>query len=133
MSKVDSDGYIQMGGGKEYRLVAHRVSDFRQMNPDWLIDTKYQEIGQRHYMSAKIMKPCGDEGMMTPVATAHKEIKFEGGKGAAAQFPLETAETGAIGRALALCGFGTLDGALDEGDQIADSPVSGATKKKGKG
>ena len=39
---------------------------------------------------------------------------------------LEKAETKAIGRALAMCGFGTqfTAGELDEGERIVDSPVS---------
>ncbi len=37
---------------------------------------------------------------------------------------LEKSETGAIGRALALCGFGTqFTPELDEGERLADSPL----------
>jgi len=54
------------------------------------------------------------------IATSHK---FESKEG----FPdfIEKAETGAIGRALALCGFGTQFCAdeLDEGKRIVDSPT----------
>jgi len=130
MQGADKQGFIQMGGGKEYRQVANRLSDFRAVHPDYLIETSAKEVGERHYMFCRIMMPVESAMELRPISTGHKEIKFEGGKGASANFPLETAETGAIGRALAAAGFGTLDGVLDEGEQIADSPVAGATRKK---
>jgi hypothetical protein len=134
IAEIVDRGYIDMKGGKEYLQVAHRIVWFRSEHSDWLIETSNKIIGERHYMSCKIMRPIfdkdGTEVGLHPVATANKEIKFEGGKGASAAYPVETAETGAIGRALGLCGYGTLSGDLDEGDQIADSPVEGATKKR---
>ena len=55
------------------------------------------------------------------IATSHKREDERG-------FPdfMEKSETGAIGRALALCGFGTQFCAdeLDEGSRLADSPIS---------
>ena len=134
--EIVDQGYIKMQGGKEYLQVAHRVVWFRSEHPEWLIETQQEKIGDRTFMMCKVMRPVPDkDGVvfnMVPVSTARKEVKFEGGRGASAQYPVETAETGAIGRALALCGFGTLSGDLDEGDQIADSPVHGATKKRSK-
>jgi hypothetical protein len=53
------------------------------------------------------------------IATARKKETEIG-------FPdyIEKAETGAIGRALAMCGYGTLQAPeFDEGERIADAPV----------
>ena len=37
---------------------------------------------------------------------------------------IEKAETGAVGRALAMCGYGTLQAPeFDEGERIADAPI----------
>jgi len=116
--------------GKAYLPVAARIVWFRQNHPDWLIDTSAKTVGDRFYMYCRVMKPIGTEGNMSAVSTAHKEVKFEKGTGASKDYPLETAETGAIGRALGLCGYGTLGGDFNEGDQLADSPVAGATRKK---
>lgn len=121
-----ADGTLKMKGGKSYLQVAQRVLAFRAMNPDHTIHTGVVSVPgtERTYVKAEIAAPPPAANAPGHVlATAYKEIKFEGGKNAAKDYPLETAETGAIGRALALCGFGTLMGDLDEGDQISDSPV----------
>ena len=126
LNKMLEAGVIKMRGGSEYLQVANRVLAFRHLNTQGMIHTNPLKIGERHYMQAQVI--AGGRVM----ATAIKEIKFEGGKGAAGQYPAETAETGAIGRALALCGFGTLMGDLDEGDQIADAPIENKKQSKGR-
>jgi hypothetical protein len=107
--------------GKEYLPVAARVFLARQDHPDWQIVTKVLSKGSglddSYHVYAVVYDASGN-----PLASAHKRVRTEG-KGPAAQFPVETAETGAIGRALALCGYGTLSGDLDEGEQISDAPV----------
>lgn len=102
--------------GKEYLQVAHRLVWFREEHPDWVIET---EIGDG-FVKAKILR---QDYLL--VATAHKSI------GQGKRFPLETAETGAIGRALALCGYGTqfCGDELDEGDEIADAPIDNLKKQ----
>lgn len=121
--------------GKDYLPVAARIVEFRQDHPDWAIITETKEIGDKLYVFATIqcmrVEPCIYDGskfnpVPWAVATAHKEVgKAQGG---AARWPLETAETGAIGRALGLCGYGTIEGGdFDEGDQLADAPVASAT------
>jgi hypothetical protein len=103
--------------GKEYLPVAPRVVMFRQEHADWEICTEAIEVGDDFYVRAEVRN---EEGCIR--ATAHKRVR-KGMKGPAGMFPLETAETGAIGRALALCGYGTLSGDLDEGEELADAPV----------
>lgn len=117
--------------GKEYLPVAPRVVMFRQDHPDWSIVTQTVQVGDDHYVIAEISRP-EDGGYSRVIATAHKRVRTNA-KGPAALWPLETAETGAIGRALALCGYGTLAGDLDEGEELADSPqpAVGAAEEPG--
>ena len=101
--------------GKRYLPVAARVQIFRQLNPNGrIVVTPRVADG---YVEATIYDSHG-----IPMATDIKSIQA-GGKGVAAAYPLEMAATGAIGRALNLAGIGTMYGDLDEGDQIAESPV----------
>jgi hypothetical protein len=54
------------------------------------------------------------------IATARKRETENG-------FPdyIEKAETGAVGRALAMCGYGTLQAPeFDEGERLADAPFA---------
>ncbi len=105
--------------GKDYLQVAHRVAIFRTEHPDWCIRTGFTTVefeGQPVLLAQASVR--NDRGHI--IATGSKMVVR--GKGAAGKFPVETAETGAIGRALAACGYGTLSGDLDEGEQIADAP-----------
>lgn len=103
--------------GKPYLLVAHRLVWFREVHPDWSIQTEFleQSVAQS-FAKAVITKPDGQI-----MSTAHK---FEDKQGFSDH--REKAETGAIGRALALIGFGTQFCAddLDEGARIVDAPVA---------
>lgn len=103
--------------GKEYLQVAHRLVWFREEHPDWSIQTEFVEINtEKKYAIAKAL-------ILTPkneiIATAHKTETSQG----FADY-LEKAETGAIGRALAMCGYGTqFAPEIEEADRIVDSPV----------
>lgn len=108
--------------GKPYLQVAHRLVWFREEHPDWTINTEVVEWNQDQKWIVMRGTILDDAGRM--IATA---LKSESAKG----FPdyIEKAETGAIGRALAMCGYGTqFDPELDEGDRLADSPVQPATR-----
>jgi hypothetical protein len=102
--------------GKEYLEVKYRLVWFREEHPDWAIETELLAVNPESAYSRAIIKD--EHGRI--IATSHK---FESKKG----FPdfIEKAETGAIGRALALIGYGTQFCAdeLDEGDRIVDAPV----------
>jgi len=103
--------------GKPYLQVAHRLVWFREEHPDWTIMTEFPEVNtEKRYVIAKatVTTPLGQV-----IATAHKTESAAG----FADY-LEKAETGAIGRALALCGYGTqFAPEIDEGERIVDSPV----------
>ena len=87
--------------GKQYLPVAPRIAWFREEHPDWTILTyAVPELSGADYctFAAEIHDATG-----RLIAKAHKtehEKHFADYR--------EKAETGAIGRALALCGYGTL-------------------------
>lgn len=102
--------------GREYLEVKYRLVWFREDHPDWAIETELLSVHENNAYARATIKD--EKGRV--IATSHK---FESRKG----FPdfIEKAETGAIGRALALIGYGTQFCAdeLDEGERIVDAPV----------
>ena len=102
--------------GKEYLEVKYRLVWFREDHPDWSIETELANVTDTSAYAKAIIRD--ESGRI--IATSHK---FESVQG----FPdfIEKAETGAIGRALALIGYGTQFCAdeLDEGKRIVDAPV----------
>lgn len=112
--------YVNLGKGRDsrrYLTVAGRVWWFRQEHPDWGIVTAPVEIDMEKGHAIFTASIFDAEGRVIATAT-----KCETARG----FPdfIEKANTGAVGRALILAGFGA-DAAgydLDEGDRLADSP-----------
>jgi len=103
--------------GKPYLQVAHRIVWFREEKPDWIIQTEFVKLEDKMAIAkASIMDSDGKIR-----ATAHKREDQAG----FFDF-MEKAETGAIGRALALLGYGTQFCAdeLDEGERVVDSPTT---------
>lgn len=101
--------------GKEYLQVAHRLVWFREEHPDWGIQTEFVEKSPTHAIVKSTI--TNEKGFI--MSTAHKAETKQG----FADFH-EKAETGAIGRALAACGYGTQFAPdLDEGERIVDAPV----------
>lgn len=102
--------------GKDYLQVPHRVQWFREEHPGWGIETSVVESTDKYAVVRAIIS--NEQGFK--VATAHKREDL-------GHFPdyVEKAETGAIGRALALCGYGTqFAHDFDEHERIADAPLS---------
>lgn len=101
--------------GKDYLQVAHRLVWMREEHPDWSIQTSLiKSTGDETVSQATV---CDEKGRI--IAMAHK---FENQQG----FPdhLEKSETGAVGRALAMCGYGTqFAPELDESVRIVDAPI----------
>lgn len=112
---------IQLNG-KDYLQVAHRLVWFREEHPDWQIITQPVDINtERKYaiFRSEIRRADG-----SPLASATKAESVQG----FADY-IEKAETGATGRALALCGFGTqFAPELDEGERLADAPIEAPRK-----
>lgn len=102
--------------GKDYLLVPHRVQWFREEHPDWSIITTFLKLEAAFAISkAEIIN---NDGKL--VATAHKREDQKSFNDYA-----EKAETGAIGRALALCGYGTQFATelTEHHDRPADAPL----------
>lgn len=109
--------------GKEYLQVMHRIQWFRTENPKGIIKTQLLEKngeGKDTFavFRAEIFVDTERGPMM--ISSGHKMETM----GGFADY-LEKAESGAIGRALALCGYGTqfCSDELEEGDRLADSPA----------
>jgi hypothetical protein len=99
----------------DYLPVAARIAWFRKDHPYWSIITKIVQLANKAVVMKAIIKDMTGQ----IIATARK-------KEAEIGFPdyIEKAETGAIGRALAMCGYGTLQAPeFDEQDRLADAPV----------
>ena len=114
--KFDPKKYLIQIKGKNYLNVQWRLVWFREEHKNWGITTEIVNSAPGAVqMKATIMD---NEGHI--IAQAHKaENKANFGD------YLEKAETGAIGRALAMCGYGTQFTAdeLDEGSRLADAQV----------
>lgn len=107
--------------GKPYLQAAYRILWFREEHPDWLIKVEFIRL-EESYCVAKAEVFDTDLKLR---AVAHKRED----KKDFMDF-MEKAETGAIGRALAMIGYGTqfTGDELNEGSRIVDSPVSRPTK-----
>lgn len=132
MSKVETFKTTEKGTqlpllnlkGKAYLQVAHRLVWFREQHPEGCIMTEVTTNGETSDAKASVAfkMPNGEHRI---VATGHKRETYS-------NFPdhREKAETGAIGRALAIAGFGTqFEPELDEQERIVDAPVQAPETK----
>lgn len=104
--------------GKDYLQVQWRLVWFREDHPDWCIDTTMIAYdAEAKHAIFKAMIYDGNGGHKAS-ATGSESAKDFG------DF-IEKAETKAIGRALAILGYGTqfVGDELDEGQRIVDAPV----------
>lgn len=102
--------------GKQYLQVAHRLVWFREDHADWSIETVPVTLDD----TKAIFKASIRDSYGRVISEATKSETPQG----FADY-IEKAETGAIGRALALCGYGTqFAPELEEGDRLADAPVT---------
>ena len=101
--------------GKPYLQVPHRVVWFCEEKPDWSIETSIEEKNENYCVIVASIK--NESGRILRTARKREDRQHF------ADF-MEKAETGAIGRALALLGYGTqFASELEEGHRIVDSPV----------
>lgn len=106
--------------GKDYLMVGHRLQWFNEVESRFRIETEFLLITDEQTVAKAKVTVFDKEGREIKTAMATKrETKKD--------FPdhTEKAETSAVGRALAMLGYGTQFALsdLDEGDRLADSPV----------
>ena len=102
--------------GKDYLQVAYRLVWFREEHSDWSIETEFLNQSDQSAVCRATIK----DALGRTIAISHKEESSKD----FAMGHREKAETGAIGRALALCGYGTqFEPEFDEGDRVVDSPM----------
>ena len=101
--------------GKKYLQVMWRLVWFREDKPLWSIDTHMEQLTENHAVfSAKIYDENGVQKSAGYGSESVKDFK---------DF-IEKAETKAVGRALAMLGYGTqFSPEMDEGERLVDSPV----------
>jgi hypothetical protein len=112
----DPNEHLMKLKGKDYLQVAWRLVWFRDAHPDWSINAEALEIADDHAIFKAVI--CDENGVQK--SSGHgSESKRDFG-----DF-LEKAETKAVGRALAMLGYGTQFTAyeLDEGQRIVDAPI----------
>lgn len=107
--------------GKDYLMVAHRLQWFNETESNFRIETDFLLVNDDQTVARAVVTVFDKDGKEIKRASATKrETKKD--------FPdhTEKAETSAVGRALAMLGYGTQFAIsdLDEGDRIVDSPVA---------
>lgn len=101
--------------GKDYLEVKWRLVWFREDHPDYGIHTELLEMDDKHAVFKASITNA--EGRHVSSGTGSESVKDFG------DF-IEKAETKAVGRALAMFGYGTqFDPDLEEGNRIVDAPV----------
>lgn len=106
--------------GKDYLQVAHRLVWFNETSDRFRITTDFLLVNDEQTIARANVTVFNKEGIEIKSASATKrETKKDFSD------HTEKAETGAIGRALALMGYGTQFAIadLDEGSRLADAPV----------
>ena len=101
--------------GRDYLQVMWRLVWFREEHPDWTIDANIVEMDADHAVFKAVI--CDENGQQKSAGHGSESKRDFG------DF-MEKAETKAVGRALAMLGYGTqFAPELDEGERIVDSPV----------
>lgn len=108
---------IKVQGGRSYLPVAPRLVWFREEKPEWSIETEFLLMDFEKGRAVCRATIKNEQGRIMAQATKVEDYKGFG------DF-VEKSETGACGRALAMCGFGTqfIGDDFAEGDRLADSP-----------
>ena len=101
--------------GKDYLQVMWRLVWFREEHPNWGIETTALSVDEKGALFAS--KIYDENGNLVSSGHGSETPKDFGDY-------IEKAETKAVGRALAMLGYGTqFAPELDEGERIVDSPV----------
>lgn len=109
---------IKIRGGQYYLPVAARLIWFRDEHPDWSVETQPLQIDLEKRVAV----------FQAIVRDAEERIIATGTKmetGSDFNDFLEKAETGSVGRALAICGYGTqFAPEMSEGDVVGEGKVA---------
>lgn len=111
--------------GKDYLMVGHRLQWFNEEETNFNIFTDFLLVTDEQTVARATVSVFDKEGKPIKSATATKrETKKDFSD------HTEKAETSAVGRALAMLGYGTQFALsdLDEGSRLADSPLTNPRK-----
>lgn len=112
--------------GKDYLQVMHRLVWFRDQFPEGQIDTEVVSLDFERAVFHATVTAIKDGSVVGRASGTGSETPKDFGD------YIEKAETKAVGRALAMLGFGTqFAPELDEGERIVDSPVRRPTPING--
>lgn len=106
--------------GKDYLMVGHRLQWFNETEDKFTIETTFPLLTEEQTVAHAVVTVFDKDGSVIKKASATKrETKKDFSD------HTEKAETSAIGRALAMLGYGTQFALadLDEGQRLADSPM----------
>lgn len=107
--------------GKDYLMVAYRLQWLSDDYDNYTVDTEMVQVTDISAVIRAVVTLLDKEGKVIRKASATKRETQK-------DFPdfIEKAETGSIGRALAMLGLGTQHAIadLDEGNRLADSPLA---------
>lgn len=111
--------------GKDYLQVAHRLVWFEEESARYEIATKILDYKEDSVLVQATISVMDENDKLIRRAVATKGET----KAGFADY-VEKAETGAVGRALAMLGYGTqfTGDEFDEGARLADSPILPASK-----
>lgn len=108
--------------GKDYAIVAERVTAFRKLYPEGFIKTQIVTITEK----TVLIKVCAgyyrEDGTETILSTGYAQETF--GRGVNATNPIENCETSAVGRCLGFIGIGS------KADIASAEEIVGAIVKK---
>lgn len=106
--------------GKDYLMVAYRIQWMNEEHPNFEITTEFPLLTEEQTVARANVKIWLADGSFRLATATKRETKKDFND------HTEKAETAAIGRALAMLGFGTQFAIadLDEGERIVDSPVA---------
>ncbi len=110
--------------GKDYLMVAYRIQWMNEDVPNFTIETNFSFVDDEQTIAHAKVTILNEKNEVVKSASASKrETKKD------FTDHTEKAETAAVGRALAMLGYGTQFALsdLDEGERLADSPLA-ATK-----
>ena len=112
--------------GKDYLLVGHRLVWLSEEAERYEVFTEFPLLNDEQTVARATVTLLDERGQTLRKASATKrETKKDFSD------HTEKAETGALGRALAMLGFGTqfAQQDLDEGDRLADAPLAPTEKR----